>query len=296
MKLRYTIFALFISCMFTLNCYGQNIDRKDILRILSEAYKRDQEPRKILDSLFLQNVTDANKYIPVIDQQRHADSVNAEIVFPIIDMIYDNKTYDLDSSAYQQCWTIIQHSTENILVKYKDFVNQLLRRKLISRNSYMAYIDRCEVKNCKAQVYGYQFKRFPNGLLIPFPIKQGYKGRWNDLGIDYDEKLLIPSNYDADFNDKVCLDNSEFAILGVVTNQASQDIKDCYIYINDNKAERTTSRGFFKLICDKRYPSQNIKFKYKKLTKEYKLNNYDNKDFIILNCIISDDNIEVIEE
>lgn len=83
--------------------YGQNLQRDSIQIILEEAYYRDQAPRLIIDSLMRSGTSDGNKYLPVIEQQEQADSMNLAIVPPIIDMIYESQMYDLDSTACPRC-------------------------------------------------------------------------------------------------------------------------------------------------------------------------------------------------
>src|SRR6056297_2050725 len=93
------IIILFILTNSVIMCHApmqKEIDRKKIMKSLEEAYLRDQAPRLVIDSLMRSGVTDGNLYLPAITQQREADSINIEVVLPIVDTLYKYEIYDLD--------------------------------------------------------------------------------------------------------------------------------------------------------------------------------------------------------
>ena len=210
------LFSLIIElfCLYP-NVYGQESTRDSIQLLLKQAYQRDQRPRQTIDSLMRSGVIDGNKYLPAIEEQERADSINLVTVPPLIDKIYESQLYDLDTMAYQACWIVIQHAPDSIMHKYEDFIRQLVERKLISVSSYMAYIDRLQVRQSKAQIYGKQFKRFSNGLTIQYPILVGFETEWEKLGLEYNTEDLIPGEYEVQHNYQTSINNDRFAIIGI---------------------------------------------------------------------------------
>lgn len=269
--------------------YGQDLKRDSVQIILEEAYQRDQAPRKIIDSLMRAGILDGNKYLPAIEQQQRADSMNLVLVPPLIDMIYESQMYDLDSMAYKACWTIIQHAPDNIMHKYENFIKQIVVKRLISIDSYMAYIDRCKVRQSKAQIYGWQFKRFSNGLTVQFPILIGFETKWNELGLKYKESDLMPNEYKVQYDYRTCIDDTQFAILGVIShNKPNQILYGVSISINNVEITKSDSLGFFKVTFNKQDLPVTVKIATKDVSKEYMVKQSNDIDYVFLNCLVDE--------
>lgn len=293
------LFIIEIFCLYT-NVYGQESTRDSIQFLLEKAYLRDQRPRQTIDSLIRSNIIDGNKYFQAIEDQQQADSINLIIVPPLIDKISESQLYDLDSMAYKACWIFIQHAPDSIMHKYKKFINQLLEKKLISINSYMAYIDRGKVRQSKAQIYGWQFKRFSNGLTIQFPILAGFESEWRKLGLEYNTDKLIPDEYKVQYNYQTCINNRQFAILGITShndNNISQFKDELLLSIDNEIVAKSDSLGFFKIIIRKQDLPIKLQISTQNVSTEYVVKKIDEIDYIFLNCLINEKTgIEVIDE
>lgn len=290
-KTKYLILLLFL--LFMNEVFGQEFSRDSILAILKEAYELDQAPRRSIDSLIRLNESDGNKYLPFIEQQKQNDSINQIKILPIIDYIFKSQVYNLDTFVYNNCWIIIQHAPSYTLYKYKDFIKQLIEKNLISASSYMAYMDRCEVKKSKAQLYGYQHYRFPTGQVIQYPRKVGYEKRWKDLGLTYNESLILPSGYGTKYHCDICIDDTQFVIIGsVIRNSSCDTFENISIFINDKEIE-VDSHGIFKSIVNKQDLPLILKFKTANYLQEYVVNGDRETDYYILNCIYDEDNIYI---
>lgn len=277
--------------------YGQNPQRDSIKIILEEAYYRDQAPRQIIDSLIRTGILDGSEYLPLIEQQKQADSINLAVVLPIIDMIYESHLYDLDSMSYKACWTIIQHAPDAVMHKYEEFIRQLVKRRLISLNSYMSYIDRCKIRQSKAQIYGWQFKRLSNGLIIQFPILLGVESAWKELGLEYKDSILITKDYNPKYMSGSCINETQFMILGAVhSNDPNQSIEDVSITINRKEVINKDPSGFFKIIINKQDLPLTIKFSTPNNSKKYTLKRNKEVDYVFLSCLFNDNMIEIRNE
>ena len=273
------------------------LNRERIVSILNEAHQMDQAPRYIIDSLMRAGENDGNKYYEAILKMNHNDSLNQKTILPLIDSIYELQIYDLDSTAYNTCWEIIQHSPNEVLSKYYDFVNNLLKKSLIPRSSYMAYIDRVEVESSRPQLYGYQFHRFTNGAVTQYPLLKGYKKRWEKMGLEYCENNLIPSEYKANLKDKICIDRKQFAIIGLIENHFfDSDVNNISITINGTNKINIDSNGLFKMVVKKKdLPLVNY-FTIAGRSKSFTVEKVQDKSFIMLNCIFSDNTIDIMKE
>ncbi len=279
------------------NVYSQMLNRERIVSILNEGHQMDQAPRYIIDSLMRAGENDGNKYYEAILKMNHNDSLNQKTILPLIDSIYELQIYDLDSTSYNTCWEIIQHSPNEVLSKYYDFVNNLLKKGLIPRSSYMAYIDRVEVESSRPQLYGYQFHRFTNGAVTQYPLLKGYKKRWEKMGLEYSENNLIPSEYKANLKDKICIDRKQFAIIGLIENHFSDsDVNNISITINGTNKINIDSNGLFKMVVKKKDLPLVIYFTIAGRSKSFTVEKVQDKSFIMLNCIFSDNTIDIMKE
>lgn len=297
MKSICTIIVLFITFFMEHTVYGQNIQRDSIKTILEEAYCRDQAPRQIIDSLMKSGISDGNEYLPIIEQQKQADSINLSVVLPIIDMIYESNLYDLDSISYKACWTIIQHAPDAIMHKYEEFIKQLAKRNLISTNSYMSYIDRCKVRQAKAQIYGWQFKRLSNGMIIQYPILEGFKSAWRELGLEYKDSMLLSKDYNPKYMSSSCINETQFMILGAVySNVSNHSIEDISITIDGKEVINSDTSGFFKIIISKQDLPLTIKFSTPYNSKKHRLKLNKEVDYVFLSCSFDKNMIEIKNE
>lgn len=287
MKYNIILFVFIMSASVCQAGVQEDISRQKIYKLLEEAYLRDQAPRLIIDSLMRNGVTDGAILLPAITQQREADSINIDLVLPIVDSIYRLGIYDLEPVAYKRCWVIIQHSNNEIQAKYTDFIKQLSKRKLISISSYMAFIDRLHVRQEKAQIYGYQFKRFFNGSLMQFPILEGQKKEWKKLGTKYKRSDLLPSDYTINYKHTL-IKRHQFAIIGFIyegeNDSAIEDlvpIANAPIFLNKRKITSTDSTGYFKIVTNKKKLPLSIEVNINGDPVEYKIEQNEDSDFSI---------------
>lgn len=277
-------------------------DRDRIIRILKEAYQRDQAPRMVIDSLMRNGVTDGNLYLPAVYQQREADSINIKVVLPIVDSLYKYQIYDLDPIVYECCWIVIQHAGDEIMVKYARFVEQLAKRDIISSSSYMAFIDRLQVNRSKAQIYGYQFKRLANGILIQYPILKGQKKRWKELGCYSDMKDLLPADYTVNYR-ATPINKDQFVILGFLYKGENDwpiedlvPLKNTQILIDKRKKTTTDSNGFFQIVMSKKKLPAYVEVLINGMPLKYEIAHCEDDDFSISTGYFSNGKINVISE
>lgn len=266
---------------------NNTIDRNKIAKLLKEASQRDQQPRLIIDSLMRVGVTDGNLYLPAIQQQQYADSINLEIVLPIIDILYKNKIYDLDTDSYNSCWLIIQHAENSIQYKYKDFIDLLAAKSLISKSSYMVFIDRLCVRKHQLQLYGMQFKRFENGLFMEYPTQIGKDDRLKLLKYEKKGKFLIPDDYKISYSFPP-INKGEYVVCGFLfEGEKDSSVNDCIplnnidFFIEGTKIATTDSNGFFGIILTNNLLSKRITAKIDGKDFEYKLPYNQDADFFI---------------
>lgn len=299
MRLVFVVFTCLVFCSVT----SQNLRRDTIITLLKEAYQRDQNPRKIIDSLMRSGIVDSNKYLPAIELQEKADNTNLLLIPPLIDEIFEHQIYDLDSIAYKACWTIIQHAPDSILHKYESFIKQLVAKKLISVKSYMAYVDRGQVRQSKAQIYGWQFKRFSTGLIIQYPILNAYKDRWHELGYNYEDNNFLSNEYGAQYNEMTCIGYTQFAVLGVLNKGTLNSqmnlitpLSGVSISIDGVEVGKTDSNGFFRVIINKRDLPVKIKFMAESASVEYMTMPNKGMDYVFLTGFVTGKAIDIIEE
>lgn len=280
----------------------EKVDHDKLILILKDAYQRDQAPRVFIDSLMRNGVTDGNLFLSAINQQREADSININVVLPIIDSLYKFGIYNLDPVVYKCCWIIIQHADVQIMLRYVDFVEELKKRDLISANSYMAFIDRIRIYQEKAQIYGYQFKRFSNGILIQFPILKGVNRRWKELGCNFNMSDLLPAEYNVNYYGTE-ISKGQFVILGFLYEGEKESsveniipLVNTQIFLNKRKRTCTDANGFFKIVMSKKEIHSCIEVLINGVLMEYKVVPNENKDFSISIGYLSKGEIEVVCE
>lgn len=302
--MKYIILFLFIvnSGFVSRAAIQEEFDRKKIVKLLEEAYQRDQAPRAIMDSLMRNGVTDGNLFLPAIKQQREADSINHEVVLPIIDTLYKLQIYDLDSTVYKWCWVIIQHADNETMVKYADFIEHLAKRNLIPLTSYMSFIDRGQIRQEKAQIYGYQFKRFANGILMQFPILKGQRKKWKELGSDYSMDNLLPTDYTVNYK-ATRVKKNQFVVIGFLYKGENDSpiedlspLEDIQILLNKRKKTNTDSNGFFKIVVPKKKLPLTIEVLINETRMEYEIVCNEDKSFSISIGYVSDGKIDVMRE
>lgn len=299
------IIVLFVLINSVLVCHAtmqKGIDRKKIIKTLEEAYQRDQAPRLIIDSLMRSGVTDGNLYLPAITQQREADSINIKVVLPIIDTLYKFEIYDLDTIAYEWCWIIIQHANNDVMVGYTDFIEELANRDLISKSSYMKFVDRLEVRNERAQIYGYQFHRLANGTMIQYPILKGREKRWKKLGCEYKMNSIISADYIINYY-ATEIEKDQFVCIGFIfEGERDSSIENCTpvvnakILLNKRVVAVTDSCGYFSVIMNKKKLPSNIEVLINGMPIEYKIEQNKDKDFSISVGYFKNGRLDVISE
>lgn len=228
-------------------------------------------------------ITDGDLFISAIIQKQEADSINLEVIVPIIDMLYDYKIYDLGAVAYDNCWVIIQHSPLYIMNKYIKFVEELEKRKLVSKDSFMAYIDRLQVKQNKSQVFGWQHYRFPNGVMIQYPVLKKLKERWRDIKCESPPDSYLSSDYNVSY-EAIKLSKSQYAIIGLVLDYSEKtpsNLQNIKVFADNVLAGTTDSNGYFQLIVDKKKKPKAITLLIDNKHVDYDVPTRINDDFVV---------------
>lgn len=271
-------------------CFSQEISL-NYESILREAQYRDQHPRKSLDSLLRTGVVNGENYLPYIQEQERSDSINQEIVLPIIDGIL-NKTIKLDEESYRICWLILQHSDSAIINKYYPFVEQLYSDNVISPFEYCAYVDRMCIYNKHYQVYGTQMYRSGGGGYVPYPVLIYDSDIFPQIDISdkirviYKDYKTEPQIYIHDRRDKVVIG---FVYLLVNPEETTfQPIKDLTVEFANIKTT-TNSYGYFNFIANESEIGNSINHVLTDLFNIPININQENADFTIVEIYLNSD-------
>ena len=117
------------------------------------------------------------------------------------------------------------------------------------------------------------------------------------MGIEYSENNLIPSEYKANLKDKICIDRKQFAIIGLIENHFSDsDVNNISITINGTNKINIDSNGLFKMVVKKKDLPLVIYFTIAGRSKSFTVEKVQDKSFIMLNCIFSDNTIDIMKE
>lgn len=246
------IMITMLCLLLSFQCFSQEIPQ-DYQSVLRRAQYRDQHPRKSLDSLLKTGELNGENYIPYIQEQERNDSINQDLVLPIIDGILNN-TIKLDEESYKICWLILQHSDSAIHNKYYPFVEQLYSESVISPFEYCAYVDRMCIYKKHYQIYGTQMYRSGGGTYVPFPVVNKGNDRFPDIDI-FDKIRAIYKDYKPE--PQICIqDSGDKVVIGFVylfENKGEtifHPIKDVTIEFANNITV-TNPSGYFNLIINK---------------------------------------------
>lgn len=267
-----------------------------IHKLLQEIHHKDQQPRLILDSLIKTDNTNQELLLSIIMEISENDISNQKVVFPIIDYMVENNQYSLSEEDYKVCFLVIQHSDIDAQIKYSDFIETLMQKKLIPVEDYMMYIDRLMVNQNKKQIYGYQYYSPSYKWLIQYPITHNFKRNWKSLEVKCD---LDNEHYLAygELYPSIHLKDNEFAIIGSLSSSVNDDMKNHTFRakISKQKDVIIDKNGYFSFIINKKNIPDHLTVFVDNKPQIIQLNIEEDTDFKILNIIYEEGKINTLE-
>ena len=222
--------------------YSQNNITDSIERELNEIFHEDQKYRAILDTMSLHESPE--RYFEIIKKMVLQDSLNQDRLSGVLPLIVNGDITDLSENSYRACYYVIQHAGIEWQWRYRDFVGWLHDFGKISKNEYMWFIDRLNVRQNKAQKYGLQIISFETGETMPYPIESGCDKRWQDIGLTLPEEFWTFHNvtYQPEF-----IEQDELFIYGhVFDGNRSGKIGMEHVVVSINgKVTETNRSGYY---------------------------------------------------
>lgn len=253
---------------------------------LKEAFCYDQQIRNLIN-----NSTSKSEIDSLYSKMNIIDNLNQEKVLPIIDYIIDNKIITLSDSSYTACFLILQHSPLNTQFKYKKFITLFYQKGLIENYELLLYLDRINVYQNLAQVYGSQVIKMPNDIRIIYPTisYNKRKSAFEQIninienfcvidGITYINNKIDSIKHKKNINiiqyDAIEIEHNEFAIIGYIATLKDSNIGAPNIKIGttDKIMATTDKNGYFEFkVNEKEIPE--IIYIYNEEVEKYKLKN-----------------------
>ncbi|RAJ77358.1 hypothetical protein CLV59_107125 [Chitinophaga dinghuensis] len=226
-------------------------DRKMLTAELEKAFDLDQQVRKEFNKC----ITDhggANPCTELRQQLERQDSINQQVVFPILDKYGWIPVRLISKKANSAFFYVIQHAQVEPQIKYAHLVDTAFKRKEISPVEYAYFVDRLRSKQGKAQLYGTQTVTDNLGNTYPYPIE-------NWTVADSLRKLIgaepldeyLPSS-GLRYHQLPKLDFSKYCLLiGHIWSQKNQPVDSVKVAIGTEQIGLTDANGFFMIAIEK---------------------------------------------
>ncbi len=150
--------------------------------ILEIVFVKDQTARSQMDSLYAVGAS-VDELLPVITRVAMDDIENQDTALPLLDK-YLSKEISLSDNSLRTLFYVIQHADYDVQAKYQDFIYDLYPMTIISGTEYAFFVDRLNVGQNKAQVYGCQV--YMNGNANDrffYPVKMDNDLRRHEVGL-----------------------------------------------------------------------------------------------------------------
>lgn len=154
-KLCKHVMLLFLLLFMGKNFYAQNNSSTQTNdQILKCLYDADQKIRLTFDSLQTAKAS-KEELMLILGEMGRVDFENQRIAFPILNTYLTGEINLLDESL-NALYYIVQHADGEAQMKYQGFIKILFDKQIISNTEYGWFIDRLNVRQKKAQPFGFQ--------------------------------------------------------------------------------------------------------------------------------------------
>ncbi len=213
-------------------------------QILEQVFVKDQTTRRQMDSLYAVGAS-VDEILPVATRVAMDDIENQQTALPLLEK-YLSKEIPLSDNSLRTLFYVIQHADFDIQAKYQDFIYGLYPKKVISGTEYAFFVDRLNVGQNKAQVYGCQVYMNANiHDCLFYPIMTDPDVRRREVGLpDFD--VNMGDAFTEDYA-PVFVSPGEFVIFGHIQSvDASGNLSGVQAKIKFGRLEiRTNANGFY---------------------------------------------------
>lgn len=215
--------------------------------LMAEILKKDQSVRQELVSLQEAGAT-VEELLPVITRMTEVDYENQMTALPLLDK-YLARKISLADSSLRAMFYVIQHADGDIQMKYRDFVRMAYDGGVLTGTEYAFFVDRLNVSQNKAQVYGCQsHMNFNLQDQFLFPILNDPNPRRAEVGLPNLESQLGDTFVDEYAPQYVS--DGEYVIFGHIMNASGGGVSAKVVI---GKIEvSTNAKGFYVVKSDRK--------------------------------------------
>ncbi len=234
----------------------------EVTRKLEEAYRKDQEPRLLEDSLSKQLGYDAKEVKELWETINKNDSLNTIVVTEILDKYGWLSEQQTSKSATDALFFVIQHAALPVQLKYLPLLQKAVKEGKAKPSRYAYLLDRTNMRQGKLQVYGSQLTMSGNGGQYFFPIQDepGVNIRREKIGLPPLETYAkqIGFTYVVPKEDLL---KDKFVLVGFVMEQDQKPIPDVQLLVSGSVVATSDQYGIYKAIIPKALKEQNVLYK-----------------------------------
>ena len=251
---------------------------------LKHIFNLDQNIRQTIDSLMAANAP-SEKLMLSYQKMAEQDSYNQKIALPILDRYLTGEITLSEESLYA-LYYIIQHADGDIQVKYQDFIKKLFDKQIISNVEYGMFADRMNVRQNKAQLFGFQcyMDAYIKDKFL-YPLSTSAKENRAELDME-------DSNYSDLFSGEYAplfVSPSEYVIFGHVLRQTgkSGEYNGIFAEVSVGNIKILTNHvGFYAIKLNKEDVPTNIDFSINGKQYSRPIQNKADTDWEIINVLI----------
>lgn len=233
---------LLASCILPLGTvFSQELKDKDPNILVSELFQKEQDIHKRCETLSSNPNSNQKELSDCYIAMSKIDIENQQLALPLLDS-YLNKQISLNNESLSNLYYIIQHADGEIQEKYKNFISDLFTKQIITNQEYAWFTDRLNVRNNKAQTYGFQIKYWSDTQdTLPYPIDIDAEKNTIQLGLESSKQYML-DNYTNEYSPQY-MTEEEFVLFGHIKN--SFDTKTTHILINNKEKVTINDKGFY---------------------------------------------------
>ncbi|MCC9043326.1 hypothetical protein LNQ81_11655 [Myroides sp. M-43] len=232
---------LVASCILSLTTiFSQELKDKDSNLLISELFQKEQDICKRCETLSSNPNSDQKELSNCYIAMSKIDSENQQLALPLLDS-YLNKQISLNNESLSNLYYIIQHAGGETQGKYKNFISDLFTKQIITNQEYAWFTDRLNVRNNKAQTFGFQVKYWSDTQdTLPYPIDINAEKNASQIGLESSKQYMLES-YTNEYSPQY-ITKEEFVLFGHIKN--SFDTSITHILINNKEKVSINNKGF----------------------------------------------------
>jgi len=225
---------------------AQEQQQNDPNTLILECYQKDQEVRKACEALSTDSKSKQQDIINCHLQAIKIDTENQQIAFPILDQ-YLKQEIELSSESLTALYYIIQHADGSKQEKYQSFVAQLFKENKITNQEYAWFTDRLDVRNNRAQTYGFQVKYWTDTQdTFPYPIIAASEKNTRQIALESSKSYMIDT-YTNEYSPQY-VEANEFVLFGHIKKTIKPHAK---IVVNSKWMLPINEKGFYSIKIKK---------------------------------------------